>query len=264
MFYEKYIQTVKDKKSFININLDPALPRQRKDLVIPSSFVSEDDKESLLNFSLDLIEKVGDYCCSIKPNTQYFLGAFDVLRQIVKKTHEEGMMSILDHKLSDIGSTNDSAIFWLAEMGFDAFTFSPFAGNIQATVDSAHRKNMGVIVLTLMSNPEAENVMVNTTVNGKPYYIHIADLVREFKADGCVVGLTGFVKPDHVKNIQSIAGEKAIFLMQGIGPQGGSTSNITQSTNPLVSLGREVIFSDYPKEAVKKYNDLFNSIRHVA
>lgn len=262
MFYEKYLQTVKDKGSFININLDPALPRQRKDHVIPAKFASSDDSKSLLNFSLDIIEQVSDHCCSIKPNTQFFLGACDVLRKIVKKTHEEGMMAILDHKLSDIGSTNDSAIFWLSEMGFDAFTFSPFAGNVQSTVDSAHKKNLGVIVLTLMSNPEAENVMVKTIVEGKPYYMHIANMVKQFQADGCVVGLTGFVKEDYVKNIQSIVGDKVIFLMQGIGPQGGDISNIKHAANPLVSLGREVIFSENPKEAVKKYNETFNSIRH--
>jgi len=59
----------------------------------------------------------------------------------------------LDHKLGDIGSTNESALFWISDMGFDAFTFSPFAGNIETTVDTAHKRDLGVIVLTLMSNP---------------------------------------------------------------------------------------------------------------
>ena len=34
MFLEKYKNAVKEKKSIININLDPALPRQRKNFVI--------------------------------------------------------------------------------------------------------------------------------------------------------------------------------------------------------------------------------------
>jgi orotidine-5'-phosphate decarboxylase len=261
MLYEKYSEIIKDKKSFININLDPALPKQRKDSVIPEKFLSKEDADTLLNFSSHIIEQVSDYCCSVKPNTQFFLGSYHVLRKLVKKIHDEGMFAILDHKLSDIGETNDSAIFWIADMGFDAFTFSPFAGNVKATVDSAHKKDLGVIVLTLMSNPEAEKIMVDTLIKNQPLYLQLAEMVKESQADGCVVGLTGFIKPEYIKNIQRIVGDRVIFLMQGIGPQGGEATNIKYVTNPLVSLGRAVIYADNPKEEVKKYYEMFRSIR---
>ena len=261
LLYEKYTQITKDKKSFININLDPALPRQRKDRVIPDRFLSKEDADTLFNFSSHIIEQVSDYCCSIKPNTQYFLGGYHILRKLVKKIHDEGMFAILDHKLSDIGSTNDSALYWIADMGFDAFTFSPFAGNVQATVDTAHKKDLGVIVLTLMSNPEAEKIMLDTLIKNQPLYLQIADMVKEAQADGCVVGLTGFVKGDYIKNIQRIVGDRVIFLMQGIGPQGGEATNVKYVTNPLVSLGRAVIFAENPREEVKRYYEMFKSIK---
>lgn len=173
------------------------------------------------------------------------------------------MIAILDHKLSDIGSTNDSAIFWISEMGFDAFTFSPFTGNLQKTVENAHEKNLGVIVLTLMSNPEAENVMVRTIVDGQPYYVQIAKTVRESQADGCVIGLTGFVKGEYIRNIQKIVGDRVVFLMQGIGPQGRKATNVKYVTNPLVSLGRAVIYSDNPGEMVKRYYDMLKSMKSI-
>ena len=257
MFYKKYLEATKEKDSFININLDPALPKQRKDNVVPDKYISKEDSETLLNFSLDIIEQVSDYCCSVKPNTQYYLGHTDTLKKITKKIHKEGMLAILDHKLSDIGSSNSSALYWIHEMGFDAFTFSPFAGNTQETVEKAHEKELGVIVLTLMSNPEAENMMINTTVNGQPYYLHTAKLVKESKADGCVVGLTGFVKEEHIKSIQEVVGDRAVFLLQGIGPQGGEAEKIKCARNPLVSLGRAVLYSDDPRETVKRYHRIF-------
>lgn len=256
MFIDKYLKVVEEKKSFINLNLDPALPKQRNNKVIPENFLTKDDKETLLNFSLDMIEQVSDYCCSVKPNTQYFLGAYDILRKLVKKIHDEGMLAILDHKLGDIGSSNDSALFWISDMGFDAFTFSPFAGNIKKTVENAHKKDLGVIVLTLMSNPDTENVMVKTLVNGQPYYLQIANEVKESQADGCVVGLTGFVKGEYIKNIQDVVGDKVVFLMQGIGPQGGEVTKAKLVTNPLVSLGRAVLYSENPKEEIKKYHEM--------
>jgi orotidine-5'-phosphate decarboxylase len=256
MFYEQYLKATKEKDSFININLDPALPNQRSDNVVPERYVSDDDAETLLNFSLDIIEQVGDYCCSIKPNTQYYLGHTDILAKIVKKTHQEGMLAILDHKLSDIGATNGSALHWTKKMGFDAFTFSPFAGNTQTTVEKAHEKELGVIVLTLMSNPEAEKMMVDTTVNGQPYYLHTAQTVKEAGADGCVVGLTCFVEDKYIKAIQEVVGDRVVFLLQGIGPQGGQASKIRCVHNPLVSLGRAVIYADDPRKAVKGYHGI--------
>ena len=257
MFYEKYLKASKDKGSFININLDPALPKQRSSNIVPDRYASKEDGETLLNFSLDIIEQVSDFCCSIKPNTQYYLGHTDILKKIAKKAHDQGILAILDHKLSDIGSTNGSALFWIKEMGFDAFTFSPFAGNTQKTVEKAHENNLGVIVLTLMSNPEAETMMINTTVNDQPYYLHTAKTVKETQADGCVVGLTCFVEDKYIKNVQEAVGEKVVFLLQGIGPQGGQANKIRYVRNPLVSLGRAVIYSDDPRDAVKRYNQIF-------
>jgi len=261
MFYEKYVKATKEKGSFININLDPALPKQRKENVVPDRYVSKEDAETLLNFSLDIIEQVSDYCCSIKPNTQYYLGHTDILEKIAKKIHKEGMLAILDHKLSDIGSTNGSALYWIKEMGFDAFTFSPFAGNTQTTVKKAHENNLGVIVLTLMSNPEAENMMIHTTFNGQPYYLHTAKTVKEAEADGCVVGLTCFVEDEHIKKIQEVVGDRVVLLMQGIGPQGGQANKIRYARNPLVSLGRAVIYSDDPRKAVKGYHEIFKKYK---
>lgn len=260
MFYEKYLKAIREKDSFININLDPALPKQRKENVISNKYISKEDSETLLNFSLDIIEQVSDYCCSIKPNTQYYLGHTEIFKKITKKIHEEGLIAILDHKLSDIDSSNDSALYWIKEMGFDALTFSPFAGTIQETVEKAHKKDLGVIVLTFMSNPEAEELMVKTAIDGEPYYLHTAKLVKESKADGCVVGLTGFVENKHIKNIQKVIGERVVLLLQGIGPQGGEARKIKYVHNPLVSLGRAVIYSDDPRETAERYNDILKKL----
>jgi orotidine-5'-phosphate decarboxylase len=257
MFYEQYLKATREKGSFININLDPALPKQRSEKVVPERYVSKEDAETLLNFSLDIIEQVSDYCCSIKPNTQYYLGHTNILEKIVKKIREEGMLAILDHKLSDIGSTNGSALYWIKKMGFDAFTFSPFAGNTKTTVEKAHEKNLGVIVLTLMSNPEAEKMMIDTKVKGQPYYLHTAKTVKEAEADGCVVGLTCFVEDTYIKSIQEVVGDRVVFLLQGIGPQGGQANKIRYSRNPLVSLGRAVIYAEDPRKAVKGYHEIF-------
>ena len=257
MFYEKYENVTKEKRSFININLDPVLPDQRTENVIPRKYISKEDKKTILNFSLDIIDQLSDHSCSIKPNTQYFLGYTCILKKITKKIHNEGMLAILDQKLSDIGSSNGSAIYWIKKMGFDAFTFSPFAGNLEKTVKKAHKNNLGVIVLTLMSNPEAKKMMIDTIFRNQPYYLHTAKSVKETQADGCVVGVTCFVEDEYIKNIQEEVGDKKIFLLQGIGPQGGQANKIRYVKNPLISLGRTIIYSKDPRNEIKKYNQIF-------
>jgi orotidine-5'-phosphate decarboxylase len=99
--------------------------------------------------------------------------------------------------------------------------------------------------------------MINTTVNGQPYYLHTAKTVKETEADGCVVGLTCFVEDEYIKNIQKVVGDRVVFLLQGIGPQGGQANKIRYARNPLVSLGRAVIYSDDPRKTVKRYHDIF-------
>ncbi|MBT8172046.1 orotidine 5'-phosphate decarboxylase, partial [Candidatus Bathyarchaeota archaeon] len=153
------------------------------------------------------------------------------------------------------------ALYWIKEMGFDAFTFSPFAGNTQRTVKKAHENDLGVIVLTLMSNSDAEKMMIYTKVNGQPYYIHTAKTVKETEVDGCVVGLTCFVKDEYIKKIQDMVGNKVVFLLQGLGPQGGQANKIRYVTNPLISLGRAVIYSENPRKSVVEYHNLLKKYK---
>jgi orotidine-5'-phosphate decarboxylase len=75
------------------------------------------------------------------------------------------------------------------------------------------------------------------------------------------VGLTSFVEGEHIKNIQNVVGDKAVLLLQGIGPQGGEADKIKYARNPLVSLGRAVIYADAPREAANRYQSIFKAKR---
>jgi len=148
-FVKKYLDISQEKNTILCVGIDPAIPSQRSKNVIPS--------ENRLEFIRNLVTDVAPYASVIKMNRQYLIGlTIDEIRAINIHIHQNNMLSIIDHKLSDIGSSNMSAIFWFKEESFDAFTFSPFAGNVLEATQYAHSKNLGIIVLTLMSNPEAE------------------------------------------------------------------------------------------------------------
>lgn len=261
-FVDTVTRLVKLKKSVLCVGLDCALPRQRESNTISAKYLEAgDENEARLQFCLDMVEKVKDYAIAGKPNQQYVLGfTKEQHRKLTEAIRRNQMVSILDYKLNDIGDTVESGIFHLAECGYDAITFNPLPGNLCEAVKLAHgpaRKlrgyGMGIIVLTLMSNPEAKKYMQESTMGGKPLYIAIAEEVRECEADGCVVGATGHVTEENVGQIRSIVGNGVVFLVPGVGTQKGDPEKIIRAggKNILINVGRDIIYSGNPREKAK-------------
>lgn len=269
---DRFLAALKEKESILCVGLDPALPQQRSKNTIPSSYLQRsDENEARLDFCLDIIEQIKDYSIAAKPNQQYVLGF--TKRQHQKLTgaiRKAGLLSILDYKLNDIGDTVRSSIYHLTECGYDAVTFNPLPGNMEEAIEFAHQHakesrgyELGIIVLTLMSNPEAVKYMKEATLYNKPLYITIAEDVKKYGADGCVLGATGHVTGENIRKIRAIAGEEKIFLVPGVGAQKGSPEKIvrTAGRNILINVGRGIIYSTDPGKKAEEYCRKFEKIR---
>ena len=255
MFVQKYIEIVEKKNSILCVGLDPALPSQRENYVMPT-----DDR---IAFMKSIIYDVAPYASAIKMNRQYLIGlSVDELRQLNILIHQQDMISIIDHKLGDIGSSNASAIFWFKEEGFDAFTFNPFAGNIAEATKLAHENGLGIIVLTLMSNPEAV-IQKEAKVNDEALYLRIAKECGQAKVDGVVIGATGHITSDDIKSIRMAVGSNCLALVPGVGVQGGSANTILHyfGSRAMINVGRGIIYSEDPAKAARMYNNQFNEQR---
>lgn len=264
-FKEKVINCFRNKNNVLCVGLDPALPSQRSSNVIPSRHIDErDENKSRLSFCLSLIEETSGYCVAFKPNQQYVAGfTADDHRRLTSAVEAAGCFSILDYKLNDIGDTVESAIFHIKRWGYDAMTFNPFLGNLEGTVKLAHsgERNLGVIVLTLTSNPEAVRYQKETMLNGKPFYLAVAEDVRKYDGDGCVVGATGHVTADEIKAIRAAVGIGKVFLVPGVGAQKGDPQKVIESGgNVLINVSRDVIYSESPREKAKEYAELFRTL----
>jgi len=270
-FVDTVARLMKSKRSVLCVGLDCALPRQRNSNTISAEYLEgRDENEARLQFCLDIVEKVKDYAVAGKPNQQYVLGfTKEQHRKLTEAIRRNQMVSILDYKLNDIGDTVESGIFHLAECGYDAITFNPLPGNLCEAAKLAHgaiRKlrgySMGLIVLTLMSNPEARRYMQEATLGGKPLYIAIAEEVRECEADGCVVGATGHVTEENVEQIRSIVGKGVVFLVPGVGTQKGDPEKIIRAggKNILLNVGRDIIYSRSPMEKAKECRARFYEV----
>ncbi|MFW9993588.1 MAG: orotidine 5'-phosphate decarboxylase [Candidatus Odinarchaeota archaeon] len=255
MNFQKLLEQSKEEtNSNICVGLDLAASGSRKDSTL-------DEGVDKTEFALNLIEKLSPSCCCFKINRQFIL---DVTREQIKLitagAHEHGRPVIVDHKISDIGSTNDQAIFQFKQEGFDAFTASPFPGNIQEIGEMGHVHGVASIILALMSNPEAV-WMKETMYSGLPLYQYYSRQANEF-ADGVVVGATGHVTEDELKTISEELSSKVV-LSPGIGAQGGDVEKLLEffRNDVIFNVSRGVVYQQDPLGALHKYNDMVSRSR---
>jgi orotidine-5'-phosphate decarboxylase len=265
-FMDRFTALKKEKKTLLCVGVDPALPSQRKQSVISNDYVSSDENKTRLSFCLDIVRDISDYAVAVKPNQQYLFGfTKEDHRKLASEIRRLGMISILDYKLNDISDSVSSAIYHISDSGYDAITFNPLPGNLLETVQLAHElalkvsgRELGIIVLTLMSNPEAITFMKKGKVDGLPIFKVISKQVRDYNADGCVVGATGHVSSNEIRSIRKIIGASRLLLVPGIGAQGGDIQKIlaVAGENTLVNVSRDIIYANNPRIKAKEYDEL--------
>jgi len=253
-FVEKYHQTVLNKGSMLCVNLDPALPAQRRRFVMPN-----DDR---VEFMRKIINDVAPHTSVIKMNRQYLVGlTIDQIRALNILIHQKGMLSIVDHKLGDIDSSNESAIFWVKEERFDAFTFSPFGVNIEKASILAHEKSVGIIVIILMSHPEAIFHKI-AIIDEKPLYLYIAEMCKKARVDGFWVGNAEHIDKSDISKIKQMIGDNSLALV----PLYGRDHTIIKSviyhySNAMINVGSAITYADNPEEQAAHYKLLINNLK---
>ncbi|MFX0122666.1 MAG: orotidine 5'-phosphate decarboxylase / HUMPS family protein [Candidatus Hodarchaeota archaeon] len=252
-FPKLLLDSKEDSRSNICIGLDLAAHESRKEKTLQ---IHEEKTEVILN----LIDRLNPYCCSFKINRQYILDlSLAQIQRITARAHRYGRPIIIDHKISDIKASNEQMLYHCKQEGFDAFTASPFPGNVEEICTLSNLYGLSPIILVLMSNPEAE-WMKYSTLNGIPLYQYFARLTNKY-ADGAVVGATGHVGMKELKTIaEEISGK--VILSPGVGAQGGEIEKllIVFKDNVIFNIGRAIIYHHNPVEEIIKFNKTVKSI----
>lgn len=266
-FITRFEKSLTARNTILCVGLDPALPEQREKNVLPDRYLLENkENESRLNFCIDIINEVADFCIAAKPNEQYLRGftSADHIK-LTNFIHKNDLLAIYDCKLGDIRDTVESALFFYHKWGYDAITLNPFPGNIEEVVKIAHKfsPQLGIIVLTLMSNPEAKTFMKSAKISATPLFLRVATDTKKYCADGCVVGATGHVTEEDIQAIRKRAGKDKILLIPGIGTQKGDPEKVikTAGKNILINVSRDIIYDNNPRLQAEEYCETFNKIR---
>lgn len=268
-FLSKFRELLAVRNSILCIGLDPAVVGQRRENVIPQRYMNDakgDRNEARLKFCLDIIDQTADFAIAAKPNEQYLRGfSEEHQRKLVAYIHEHGLLAIYDCKLGDIGDTAESNLFWMHEWGYDAITVHTQPGNLGQITTIAHSYSppIGTIAITLMSNLEAIKYMKECRLGERPVYLLIAEEVKLTGTDGCVVGATGHVTEEEIRTIRTECGDDKVFLVPGVGAQRGDPEKVIRAGGKhiLINVGRDIIYSDNPRNRAEYYCTLFNKLR---
>ncbi|HVC84456.1 MAG TPA: orotidine-5'-phosphate decarboxylase [Solirubrobacteraceae bacterium] len=212
-----------------------------------------------------LIEAAGPACVAVKAQLACFerLGApgWTALAEVVALARAEGLLVIADGKRGDVpvsaaayaqalaGSTPTLA-GEVPGLDVDAFTANPLLG-VDA-LEPLVASGAGVFVLVRTSNPGAADVQDRELASGERVWERLARLVDELgEVRSCglsdVGAVIGATVPEHLVRARELMAH-AIFLLPGIGAQGGRVEDLAPAFAPgraggLVTASRAIAYA---------------------
>lgn len=286
-FSDRLAAAIRARRSVVCVGLDPTLDGMPHELVEKytpmAGELGEDEAVAACfqEFCSGIIDAVASTAACVKPQAaffeQYGAAGWKALRAVIRCAQEHGLPVILDVKRGDIASTGlayANAAFGGAPgfnaptlgLAADAVTASPYLGD--DSLEPFVRQcagGKGVFVLTRTSNPGAR-LLQEREVDGRPLYLHVADLVARLGAEhigaagysdvGAVAGATA---PTSLRLVRE-ALPQAFLLVPGYGAQGAGQEALRgiaagDAAGFVVNASRSIIYAwrhgvlDYRKGA---------------
>lgn len=214
------------------------------------------------------IAAAGPSCVAVKPQLACFerLGShgWAALEQTVEAAHEAGLLVIADGKRGDVSQSAeaygqalvgsvDGPYGPIPGLGADAFTANPLLGrdSLEPLLAAADASGAGCFVLVRTSNPGAAEIQDEP--EGAPLRHRLARIVDELGADRVgrdsglsdVGAVTGATRPELLAELRELM-PRAIFLLPGVGAQGGRAEDLGPAFAPhraagLVAASRSIV-----------------------
>ncbi len=217
---------------------------------------------------LAVIEAAGPACVAVKLQFACFerLGArgWRALEAVRDAARGAGLLVIADAKRGDIpvtagayaqalvGST-PTPFGEVTGFGADCFTANPLLGrdSLEPLVAGARAAGAGCFLLVNTSNPGASDFQ-DLDAGGAPLYERIAAMVDDVGAGdtgecglSLVGAVTGATRPERLGRLRELM-PRAIFLLPGVGAQGGGAGDLGPAFSPhpaagLVAASRSIV-----------------------
>jgi orotidine-5'-phosphate decarboxylase len=218
-----------------------------------------------------LLDAAGEQCVAVKPQVACFerLGApgWAALAEVIHDAAERDLLVIADAKRGDIdisAAAYGQAFFGRTPtpfgevdgLGADCLTVNPLLGrdSLAPLISAARERGSGVLALVRTSNPGAADVQDRELAEGGTVSEALARMVNDLGAPGVgaaglsdVGAVTGATAPGRLEALRATM-PQAVFLLPGIGPQGGSGRDLAPAFTPgpaggLVSASRAIVYA---------------------
>ncbi len=264
-FADRIDDAVRRKESAIVVGMDP-----NPALFPPDAAAGGAEPEALAEaferFSAGILEAVAEAVIAVKFQSAFYerLGAAGAaaLARSLRHAQRLGLVTILDAKRADIGSTAEA--YAEAQLGdlpgtpgpaTDAVTVNPYLGEdgILPFVRQAAPRGKGLFVLVKTSNPSGPQLQ-DLLSGGRPLYLYAAALVRKLGAElpgACgltgVGAVAGATYPGVLRELRDAMPE-TLFLLPGVGAQGGKVEDLAPAFLPgrrgaLITASRSIIYA---------------------
>jgi len=269
-FADRLAALVEERRSRVVLGLDPDPAA-----LWPRALEAEDDDSvaertaaAVTRHCLAAIDAAGPACVAAKLQLACFerLGApgWQALVDVRSAAQAHGLLAIADGKRGDVPVT--AAAYGQGLVGTtpgpygevhglraDAFTANPLLGrdSLAPLVAASAAAGAGCFVLVSTSNPGASDLQ-DLEVGGAPLHERIAEVVDGIGADHlgkCGLSLVGAVagatRPERLARLRRLM-PRAIFLLPGVGAQGGGAGELGPAFEPhpaagLVTASRSIV-----------------------
>jgi len=222
---------------------------------LPAALSGSD--QPLYEFNKAIIDATADCVCAYKPNSAFYeaAGAYGIKQleltcRYIKERYPE-LPIILDFKRGDIEHTNEQYVRYAFDyLGVDAVTVQPFLGS-EALKPFLDRKDKGIIVLSKTSNPGAAEIQdLVVDGGGQKLYLKVAQVVKDsWNQNGNCGLVVGATFANELANVRQLVGDDMVFLVPGLGAQGGDVSSFVRAglnknnDGLIINSSRSIIYA---------------------
>lgn len=266
-FQQKLEKITKKNDSLVCVGLDPDLKK------IPKFLLKKPDP--IFTFNKAIIDNTHDLTSAYKPNIAFYESQGEKGLRSLKKTtdylHKKypQIPIILDAKRGDIGHTNLAYIGLIFKyLDVDAVTLHPYLGK-QSLLPFLSLKDRFFFILCRTSNPGAGEFQDLKVKEKKLYQLLAKKVAQDWNSNnncGLVVGAT---YPKELKIVRKIVGNDMIFLVPGIGKQGGDVKKTIRAgknnlgAGMIVNSTRGIIFASQGKDFAQKAREKTAELKNL-
>ena len=252
-----------ERRSQVVLGLDPdparLWPAALEDSGEARGSIAERTAAAVERHCCAVIEAAGPACVAVKLQLACFerLGwpGWRALEAAVTFARSDGLLVIADGKRGDVPVTAAAYAQALVGetpgpfgsvpgLGADAFTANPLLGRdaLEPLTEAAAATGAACFCLVRTSNPGAIELQDRAAPRA-PLHEHLAELVAALGASSIaecglsgVGAVTGATRPDLLARLRELM-PRAIFLLPGVGAQGGTVADLRPAFGPHAAAG---------------------------